>query len=79
MYKDGRMYVCERCYAWTFCERTETESLDGGFTKVDHYEKLPEDWDSHVETGLLCGRCNTEYKELFAKFMTHCGEKEKKK
>ena len=65
---NGRYYKCDRCWEQRFCKCTGDGEADGGFTRWNEFEPLPEGWESHVDTGLLCPTCNSMYKKLLANF-----------
>lgn len=37
---------CKRCGETAFRKYLSTKALDGGFTKVEEFEKLPDGWKS---------------------------------
>lgn len=69
-YKNGRLYKCDRCGAETFCACTGEGETDGGFTRWNTFEPLPEGWESYIDlrVGLLCPECNAEYTSVVQKF-----------
>lgn len=66
---NGRKYICDRCARETFCECTGEGEIDGGFTRWNMFEPLPEGWNSHPETGLLCAECDDQYTNMMTAFM----------
>lgn len=64
----GKMIECDRCGKTHFLYYTGTESYDGGYTKVNLFDKMPDGWKKHSDTGLLCDECATAYQELLDEF-----------
>lgn len=75
---DGRKYICDRCHVETFCKCVGEGVSDGGFTRWNKFEPLPEDWGSHHDTGLLCSECNSMYRRTIDTFMNNTRTKEDK-
>lgn len=66
---NGRKYICDRCLVEKFCKCTGEGATDGGFTRWNNFEPLPEGWESHRETGLLCPECNSVYRRMIDTFI----------
>lgn len=64
----GRLTICDRCGEKVFSKYTGEGELDGGYTRWNKFEDLPDGWDFHSETGRLCPKCNGEYIDLIKKF-----------
>ena len=64
----GKMIECDRCGKSYFLNYTGTDTLDGGYTKVDQFNKRPDGWEYHSDTGLLCDECEKLYQELLDEF-----------
>lgn len=64
----GKIIKCDRCGKTHFLNYTGTKSLDGGYTKVDEFDKRPDEWGYHGETGLLCDECEAAYQKLIDEF-----------
>lgn len=64
----GKMIECDRCGKTHFLYYTGTETFDGGYTKVDQFNKNPDGWEYHSDTGLLCDECAKAYQELLDEF-----------
>lgn len=66
----GKLITCDRgqCGATVFLKCTGAGETDGGYTRWNNFEPLPEGWGSHFETGTLCPKCDAEYKWLLDKF-----------
>ena len=65
---NGRLTICDRCEEKVFSKCTGEGELDGGYTRWNKFEDLPEGWGWHSETGRLCPKCNDEYNSLIEKF-----------
>lgn len=65
----GCMSHCCRCGLTVFRKLTGEGVADGGFTRWDKFEPLPEGWEWHHDTGQLCAKCNVEYKDMIHNFM----------
>lgn len=65
----GRLTICDRCGEKVFSQCNGEGETDGGFTRWNKFEPLPEGWESHYNgIGMLCPKCNKEYKKLIEKF-----------
>lgn len=65
----GQMLTCDRCGAQRFVKALDPKSLDGGFTRVEQYEKA-DGWE--IASGLcklLCPGCNSEWNRIMRNFM----------
>lgn len=71
--KIGKIVTCDRCGREIFLNYTGTSHLDGGFTKIEHFEKMPDGWRVRESYGkdyiMLCPDCNNEIELLHKKFM----------
>lgn len=68
----GKIYKvtkCDRCGETVFLRYLSTKELDGGFTKIDEFEKLPDGWKNFYEIGMLCPECSRKFDELRKGFM----------
>ena len=65
---NGKLTICDRCGEQVFSKCNGEGEMDGGFTRWNKFEKLPDGWESHYETGMLCPKCNEEYKVIIEKF-----------
>lgn len=65
---NGRLTSCDRCGETIFRRTTGEGETDGGYTRWNKFEPLPEGWEIHHETGLLCPKCNKEFRGLLEKF-----------
>lgn len=80
--KKGIIETCDRCGISTFRKYLKTEDYDGGFTKLDNFEALPNGWhrynepniDDKYNTVTLCPKCSSQYIELFANFIKIGGD-----
>ncbi|MBR3797206.1 MAG: hypothetical protein IKK34_14440 [Clostridia bacterium] len=68
-YMNGRKYTCDRCGSEAFCKCTGEGETDGGFTRWNEFEPLPEGWQTHFEVGMLCPMCNQEFNIFVTHFM----------
>ena len=73
---NGKITTCDRCGALVFSACTGEVELDGGFTRWNTFEPLPEGWENHFEVGMLCPKCNDEYKSLITTFKRNAREVE---
>ena len=64
----GKMIVCDRCGKTHFLHYMDTESYDYGYTKVTLFEKMPDGWKKHSDTGLLCDECEKTYQDMLDEF-----------
>ena len=64
----GKITICDRCGEQVFSKCIGEGETDGGFTRWNKFEPLPEGWEYHLMVGLLCPKCNAEYKSLVEKF-----------
>lgn len=65
----GLLCTCDRCETIVFRKFIGTGDLDGGYTKFDKFELLPDDWMHVYEIGDLCPRCATEFRVLMSNFI----------
>jgi hypothetical protein len=68
-YMNGRKYTCDRCGLEVFCKCTGEGETDGGFTRWNEFEPLPDGWQTHFEVGQLCPVCNQEYTIFITRFI----------
>lgn len=64
---NGRLYTCDRCGAQVFVKCTGEGEADGGYTRWNKFEGLP-DWNNTYEAGHLCAACNEQWKSTVEKF-----------
>lgn len=65
----GKIIICDRCgreYRMAFLKEKQ---MDGGFTVINNFEPLPNDWEYYREAGWLCPKCADSYKKLLADFL----------
>ena len=57
---EGKLVTCDVCGEHVFLALVSTSEHDGGFTRVKHYETLPEGWNEvHVVGALdICPECS---------------------
>lgn len=60
MRTEGMMETCDWCGRRYFRPHKGTDYTDGGFTKIDKYEPLPEGWTNRLGMGSLCPDCSKE-------------------
>ena len=65
----GRLTICDRCGEKVFSKCIGEGETDGGYTRWNKFEDLPDGWQYHSETGKLCPKCNAQYSEFIKKFM----------
>lgn len=73
---NGKITICDRCGAQTFSACTGEGERDGGFTRWNTFEPLPNGWENQHGVGMLCPRCNSEYKSLIEAFKRNTREVE---
>jgi len=68
---NGQLVRCDRCGKTIFLKHLGEGSADGGYTRWDKFEPLPEGWGSHLipTVKMLCPKCNGEYRSLIDSFM----------
>lgn len=66
---NGRKIICDRCGAEMFCKCTGEGETDGGFTRWNEFETMPDGWGFQVGIGLLCCDCNKQYDCMMDEFM----------
>lgn len=66
---NGRKHTCDRCGLETFCRCIGEGEMDGGYTRWNKFEALPDGWESHANVGLLCPECNQKYKAMMSDFL----------
>ena len=64
----GRLSICDRCGKTIFSKVTGEGETDGGYTRWNKFEELPEGWKNYYEVGLLCPDCNAIYHKIIAAF-----------
>lgn len=70
--ENGKIYkalVCNRCGEVYFVKHIGTRHFDGGFTTVEDFEAVQEEWGWHKETGTLCPNCESKYQRYCMDFM----------
>lgn len=62
--------VCGRCKKTVLLEYLSTKDFDGGFTKINEFEKKPVGWEynSFLQT-TLCDTCSKTFGEISSNFM----------
>ena len=66
----GMLLTCDSCGAACFLRTVGDGVTDGGYTKWNKFEDLPEGW-RYIDRNIaqLCPNCNAEYEELITRFM----------
>ena len=67
---NGQRVICDRCGAETFVKCTGEKERDGGFTRWNTFENLPEGWSRPYLTGVtdLCPTCTAEWEKIQEEF-----------
>ena len=72
----GKLIRCDRCGKQIFLKKTGEGSTDGGWSRWDTFEELPEGWKCSVHTESithnwvdLCPECYKEYEKIVRQFM----------
>lgn len=73
---NGKLVTCDRCGKSIFIKCTGEKELDGGYTRYNTFESLPEGWDWHTEVNRLCPTCNEEWNKLVDAFKCYVKEAE---
>lgn len=69
MEQKGKLTFCDRCGTSVFSKVVGEGEADGGFTRWNKFEPLPEGWDYHSGIGTVCPDCNRKYLTLIDEFM----------
>lgn len=64
----GKRLTCDRCGETIFLKWEGMSEFDGGYSKIQHFEKVPEGWGSVMGLGQLCPKCYGEYIKLIEDF-----------
>ena len=67
----GKMVICDRCGKSIFLKTTGEGETDGGYTRWNNFEPLPNDWGYSRDCeniARLCPTCNREYREVIQRF-----------
>lgn len=72
--KIGKLLSCDRCGKKVFLRYINTNTYDGGYSKVDNFEKQPEGWVVGWGVGMLCPECHAKYDDLVDTFMNEDDE-----
>lgn len=71
MQENGRLTTCDRCGAQVFSRATGEGELDGGFTRWNKFEALPQGWGFRGKKCLmLCPVCGGEWDKMEEAFFT---------
>lgn len=76
---NGKLVICDRCGATAFIACTGEGERDGGYTRWNNFEALPEGWDitrDCKKTFRLCPSCNKLYRDMIDNFESYTVEKE---
>jgi hypothetical protein len=76
----GKLVRCDRCGKEMFLQYKGTDKLDGGFTRADNFETLPNFWAENIKcfpavngytlnAGCLCDECYQALYEKLEEFM----------
>ena len=69
---NGQLVTCGRCGTTCFVRTTGDEEKDGGFTRWNKFEPMPEGWATEVIGGRcldLCPKCNEKWRGIMATFL----------
>lgn len=73
MKTNGRLVTCDRCGKTVFLKCTGEGECDGGFTRWNTFESLPEGWKFNVKVGDnwadLCPHCFEAYAAVMDRYM----------
>lgn len=65
----GLLITCAKCNTELFLKLIGTNEADGGYTKWDKFEEVPEEWLHETAFGYLCPKCSNEFKRLMTEFL----------
>lgn len=64
---NGRIYSCDRCGDKIFVKTIGEKEMDGGFTRYNTFEDMPEGWGYDCRVGMdLCPECKKELDSIIA-------------
>lgn len=67
---EGILVTCDRCGETVFLKKTGVNDLDGGYTRYNTYQSLPQNWMYEIAFGHLCPKCAREFQTFCANFFT---------
>lgn len=67
----GKIVTCDRCGAECRCKYLSEGVRDGGFTHLQKFEPMKDDWQYHPEVGWLCPLCESTFQRTIKNFMTY--------
>ena len=65
----GLQIACAKCNTELFLKLIGTNETNGGYTRWDEFEEVPEDWLYETAFGYLCPKCATQFKRLMTEFL----------
>lgn len=74
MDKVGKLIKCDRCGEQVFLPWISQDEFDGGYTRVDKFETVPEGWECvsryfhKYDLRNLCPKCTKEYEYMLSEF-----------
>ena len=64
---NGRIYSCDRCGNKIFVKAISEKETDGGFTRYNTFEDMPDGWGYDCRAGMdLCPKCKKELDSIIA-------------
>lgn len=66
---NGQLVTCDRCGEQVFLKSVGEGIADGGYTRWNKFEPMPEGWGNEYKIGTLCPTCNREWKKLKDDFL----------
>lgn len=75
----GRLTICDRCGEKVFSKCIGEGEADGGYTRWNNFEALPQGWEFHYEVGTLCPKCNKQYEKIIEEFRNYAKVEVKEK
>lgn len=67
-YLNGRKYFCDRCGATVFVKCCGEGETDGGYTRWNKFEPLPDGWKNTYDVGMLCPECSKQWNDVIDNF-----------
>lgn len=70
MRDNGQLVTCNHCGTTTFLKCIGEGERDGGFTRWNNFENLPEGWSHYYDGEDLCPECKEKFDIIQSEFET---------